>query len=105
MPKLTGPLFSASASGVFADLIEFRNNGGQAVAAKTRTMTKPRTAAQQQRSTRFAEAAAAWSDLATSQKNQWRNAAVSQPMNGYQLFVSEFLQQDIVSPALPTIPT
>lgn len=104
MPKLTGPLFSASATGTFAGLIEYRKVGGKAVAAKIRTRTKPRSAGQQERSARFSEAAAAWSELTAMQKNQWRDAAASQPMNGYQLFISEFLKQDVVSPALPTIP-
>lgn len=104
MPKLIGPLFSASASGVFADLVEYRKVNGQAVAARVRTVTKPRSNAQQQRATRFKEAAGAWSALEDSQKAPWKTAAQAQGTNGYRLWMREYMHQNIVAPNLPTVP-
>lgn len=67
-------------------------------------MTKPRSAAQQQRATRFSEAAAAWSSLADMQKDAWKTAAASQGTIGYRLWMREYLAQNIVAPNQPTVP-
>lgn len=104
MPKVTGPLFSLAASGVFKDQLEFRIVAGQTVVADRRTAPKTRSAAQQQQSARFAEAVAAWRLATGETKAAWKTAAAGTGMNGYQLYLSEYQTQHVTPPDDPLIP-
>jgi hypothetical protein len=104
MPKVKGPLFSLQASGTFKDALEFRTVNGQAIVGGTKGKTPPRTPAQQAQSQRFKTAVAAWQVLDESGKALWRTAAVGTGMNGYQLYLSEYQTQNIVTPGQPAIP-
>jgi hypothetical protein len=53
---------------------------------------------------RFKEGASAWSGLSWTQQQQWKTASADHGMNGYQLFLREYLSQGIVAPGLPTLP-
>jgi hypothetical protein len=104
MARVTGPLFSASASGKFGDICEFRQVGGRTVAGTIKKKTAPPSDAQRLQASRFRTAAESWSTLNATQKDQWKDAAGAQGMNGYQLYLREYLHQGIAPPNMPVLP-
>jgi len=104
MVKVIGPLFSVAASGVFKDMLEFRTGNGQTTVSERRKVEKPRTAAQQAQSAKFAAAVAGWHAATAEQKTAWKAAAVNTGLSGYQLYLSEYQTQLIQAPAQPVPP-
>jgi len=104
MPKVTGPLFSVAASGVFKDQMEFRIVAGQTIVADRRNAPATRSAAQQQQSARFGAAVAAWKLATAGTKAAWKAAAASTGMTGYQLYLSEYQTQHVTPPDDPILP-
>lgn len=104
MPKVTGPLFSLSASGTFQGLMEFKTKGGVTTVGKVRTKPATRSAAQQQQAARFAAAVAGWKALSPIEQQEWKTAATGTGVNGYQLYLSEYQGQNITAPDQPLVP-
>lgn len=104
MPKVKGPLFSATASGTFRGLIEFRTVGTATRVAGKRTAPRTRTQAQQVQSARFAAAVQAWQRQTTGEKGLWQAAAAGTALSGYQLYLREHQRQGIVPPDQPHLP-
>lgn len=104
MPKVTGPLFSVTASGNFQGLMEFRTKGTTTTVGKTRTKPATRSAAQQQQAARFKTAVTGWKDLDTIGQAEWKAAALNTGLSGYQLYLSEYQGQNITPPNQPLVP-
>jgi len=102
--RVTAPLFSAAASGVFSGVCEFRMVNGQAVAAGIKTRKKPLADATVAQAERFKVAAGEWMKLNTAQRAPWKTAGNVQNMTGYNLYIREYLQQGVVPPAQPVVP-
>jgi hypothetical protein len=105
MAKIIAPLFSGAASGRFSNLAEFRMVNGQAIAAGIKERRKPIAPQTEAQASRFKTAANAWTALDEVSRDLWRDAAALQSMSGYNLWIREYLQQGIVPPAQPVIPT
>ena len=104
MPKVKAPLFSATASGTFRGMIEFRTVGTQTRVAGKRTPPRTRTAAQQVQSARFASAVQGWQRQDATAKGTWRTAAAGTALSGYQLYLREYQRQAIIAPDQPHVP-
>ena len=100
MPKVTGPLFSLSATGTFMGAMEFRKRQeGGGVVTRIRRCTKPRTASQVQHSQQWSAASAAWSGLLAVEKTTWQDKAKNNGYKtGFMLWISEWFTQRIQSP-------
>jgi len=104
VPIVKGPLFSATASGTFRGMIEFRTVGTATRVAGKRTAPRTRTAAQQVQSARFAAAVQGWQRLDAAAKGLWKAAAAASVLTGYQLYLREYQRQAIVPPDQPNVP-
>jgi len=104
MPRVRGPLFSISASGVFRNEIEFRTVGTSTVAAGAKKVKPERSAGQQQQAARFAQAVAGWQATDQTTKDTWAAAAAGTGLTGYQLYISAYQTQGIVPPDQPVLP-
>ena len=101
MPRVTGPLFSA---GAFGGLMEFRMIGTMAVVTAPKHLSKTQGPAQQANAARFKVAIAAWKTLDAATKTNWKNRALVLKLTGYQLYLREYLQQNIAAPNHSLIP-
>lgn len=104
MPRVKGPLFSVSASGVYENTLEFRASNGKNIVARKRKAPPGRSPAQQAQQTRISTAMQGWRDATTAQRIAWKTAANNNGLNGYQLYLREYLAQNITPPTQPTIP-
>ena len=105
MPRVTGPLFSASASGTFSDLMEFRMIGNKSVVTRPKTGHRPVGPVQASHAERFKRASGEWKKLSADTKTLWKNKAVVRKLTGYQLYIREYLVQGIVPPSQPILPS
>lgn len=104
MPKVRGPLFSLSASGQFDDKVQFRTTAAGCIVTRPQLTTPPRSPAQDAQAARFQVAVQGWRDLDMPTRDQWRTAATSTGMTGYQFYISEYMGQNITPPDQPMIP-
>ena len=106
MPKVTGPLFSLSATGTFMGAMEFRKClAGGGIVARIRTLRKPRSASQVQHSQQWSAASAAWSSMLAVEKTTWQDKAKNNGYKtGFMLWISEWFTQRIQSPDRPLLP-
>ena len=82
MPRVTGPLFSAGASGDFGGLMEFRMVGNKAVVTAPKHVSKAQGPAQQANAERFKVAIGAWKTLDAATKTNWKNRALLLKLTG-----------------------
>lgn len=104
MPKVTAPLFSATASGAFAGVAEFRMVNGKAIVTAPKRMNKTQTPVQQANAARFREAISGWKALTPVQQDPWKTKGLIVKLTGYQLYLREYIRQGIVPPGQPTLP-
>jgi hypothetical protein len=104
MPRVTGPLFSAGASGAFGGLMEFRMIGTKAVVTAPKHRSKPQGPAQQANAARFQVAIGGWKTLDAAGKTAWQSKALLLTLTGYQLYLREYLRQNIAPPNHPLLP-
>ena len=104
MPRVTGPLFSAGASGAFAGVCEFRMVNGKAVVTAAKRMNRPQGPEQQANAARFKTAIGGWKSLDEEQQGLWKTKAAFQKLTGYQLYLREYLRQGVVPPHQPILP-
>ena len=103
MTRVTGPLFSLSASGLFQGIVEFRTGGGRTIAAAPKAYIPPRTAAQAEQTNRFKDAISGWRALNDDQRQGWKVRAPG-GTSGYRFYISEFFAQNIYPPDQPIYP-
>ncbi len=104
MPCVTGPLFSAGDSGDFGGLMEFRMVGNKAVVTAPKHLSKTQGPAQQANAERFQVAIGGWKTLDAATKTNWKHRALVLGMTGYQLYLREYIRQNIAPPHHPVIP-
>jgi len=99
MPRVSGPLFSAEATGTLAHILTYYRKPGARVVRSYKKPTNPRTPAQRQHRALHAAAVKSWQQLYEPQKDLWR-AAATPPQSGYNLYVREYILQQ----GPPTLP-
>ena len=104
MPRVTGPLFSAGTSGEFGGIMEFRMVGNKAVVTAPKHLSKTLGPVQQANAERFKVAIAEWKKLTEAVKTNWKTKATLLKLTGYQLYLREYLRQNIVPPNQPLLP-
>lgn len=104
MARVSAPLFSASASGKFGDICEFRMVGNRVIAGAIKKRKAPFTEAQRTQAIRFKEAAGSWSALTLPEQEQWADKGPLFDLSGYQLYIREYLNQGILAPDQPILP-
>lgn len=104
MPRVTGPLFSAAASGAFAGIMEFRTVNGKAVVCAPKHDSGRGQEYRAANAARFKDAVGGWNALTVIQQGTWRTSALNKGMNGYQLYIREYLTQGIYPPNQPVLP-
>jgi hypothetical protein len=104
MPRVTGPLFSAGASGAFGGIMEFRMVGTQAVVTAPKHRRKAPGPAQRANAARFQVAIGGWKTLDAASKTHWQGKALLLRLTGYQLYLREYLRQNIAPPHHPILP-
>lgn len=104
MTRVTGPLFSLTASGTYKREIVFRTRGSGTFVSKLPTITQPRSTAQQNHAAQVADMSAAWSALAPAVKVQWSSCGVALNLSGYQTFFQEWFLQGSSPGNNPTLP-
>lgn len=104
MARTKGPLFSVSASGDFRGVMEFRSGGGRTIVAGAKQSHPARTAAQQAQAQKFTRAKDQWNLLSADARQVWRTAAQGMGVTGYQLYISEYINQNVTPPDQPTPP-
>lgn len=110
--KLTAPFMSLGAHGTIKKAITFQENKGFNICRRRPLPTGPKTTCQINRRTVFNNGADTWKNhpelVPTVDQTAWNNLAKFTPMTGYNLFISRYLELNlvgcsIVSPAI--IPT
>lgn len=105
MAKVTGPLFSMSASGKFADSLVFGNWKGINYVRKYAKPGGEPTSSQKLVQSLFSAAAKKYKTLSAADKEAWKLRAASTPMSGYNLFIkkvmtafnADFMEFNIIS--------
>lgn len=104
MPKITAPLFSLTAAGTIAGLITYRTNGRAQIAQANRTEQPTRTPRQARHRTLFLRAANAWHEVPAETRTKWRDLAVRQTLTAWNLYLREYLAQNVIEGQQPIIP-
>ena len=89
MVKLIRPLFSTSASGVLADVLEFSSHPRGARVGKRRNPSQPRTLAQMATRRYMSFLSTAWSSLTPAEKLSWKDHRVADFTSPYHAYLSE----------------
>lgn len=107
MAKVTGPLFSLSASGTLADTITFSMWKGTPYVRLTVIPNNPQTASQQSQRSTMTAGVSTWkhgvSCNATS-KNSWGACASGTGMSGFNRFTGKFIDTNSQHVAPWTVP-
>jgi hypothetical protein len=104
MAKVTAPLFSATASGKFGEICEFRIIGSRVIAGAIKRKRAGQSAGQAAQASRFQLAAASWGAQDDTTQTAWRDLGPTYSLSGYQLYVQQYLLQGIIDPDTPTLP-
>ena len=91
MAKVTGPLFSLSASGNLKKMLVYTSSKGVAIVKKLTPATDSRTEAQDIQRTLYQNFTGLWNNLSEVQKNNWNEQAKGRPLTGFNLFMQSFL--------------
>lgn len=105
MAKVTGPLFSLSASGSVAGKLTIRNTRHGFTAVHKTTPHDPATQFQLIERQTMRDAAAAWNTLDPEIKLIWNSSAIPTIKSGWMDFFQEWKTQRIAAGSLPLIPT
>lgn len=104
MAKVTGPLFSFSASGSINRKLTFRNNERYFVAQRPPVPTGPASPWQLTERQSMKDAAAAWASLSNTDRAIWGNSELPTIRSAWMSFFMEFKTQRVKAGAVPLIP-
>lgn len=91
MAKVTGPLFSFSASGNIKKTLVYTSSKGVAIVKKLTPATDFRTSEQADRRNLYQLLVGVWNGLTQGQKTTWNDQAVGHPLTGFNIFMSYYL--------------
>lgn len=91
MAKITGPLFSQSATGSIAKRVTFRETARGTFAHKTPKASTSATPGQIAQRANYQDAIVAWHALDGPTKQYWREIGIIMKMTGYNAFISDYL--------------
>lgn len=104
MSKVTGPLFSLSASGSLGDALVFElRQGNKRVRFKFKRKIKPSLGQIAQRDY-FKDAVKTWRTADPDVKNVWRLRGPDFKLSGYQLWIKAYHEQNVQVPNYPSVP-
>lgn len=104
MPKVTGPLFSVSATGRLAGVLDYVNKTGQAIVRQARRFTPPVgpvTAGQNAAVTAMIDC---WNSQTQVYRDEWKARGPVFGLSGYQLFWRQWFLQGSDCQNLPILP-
>ena len=78
--------------------------GNKAVVTAPKHVSKTQGPTQQANAERFKVAIGGWKTLDAASKTNWKNRALVLGMTGYQLYLREYIRQNIAPPNHPVIP-
>jgi hypothetical protein len=104
MAKVTAPLLSLAATGSIARRITFRTLAGRSIASRWTAPTTPPSTYQVEDRQRAADAAAAWAQASTKDRNAWRAAATAARLPVYAIYMREYILQRCAPDTQPLIP-
>lgn len=105
MPKVTGPLFSFSASGSVAKVLTFRTTRHGFVVQRTPQNIVSRTEWQLIERQTMRDAAAAWAALDANDRQIWNSNSLPTIRSGWMSFFMEWKAQRIQPGKFPLIPS
>lgn len=104
MPKVTGPLFSLTASGTYQGLLTYRTGQGRTTVSSPSVSKKTRSSAQIEHSANIAAMAEYWSGMPEIERQAWRNRAAQAQLQGRALFWREWIAQQSTPENPPVVP-
>lgn len=78
--------------------------GNKAVVTAPKHVSKTQGPAQQANAERFKVAIGGWKTLDAATKTTWKHRALLLGMTGYQLYLREYIRQNIAPPHHPVMP-
>lgn len=91
MAKVTGPLFSVSASGNIKRTLVYTSSKGVAIVKKLTPATDKRSEAQDEQRNLYQFFVGIWNGLTPEQKEPWNTQAKGHPLTGFNVFMSYYL--------------
>lgn len=104
MAKVTGPLFSMSASGTLGDAITFASWKGTPYCKKWFIPENPQTAKQVNVRTAFTLSVAKWQELPQGQKDAYEAGAEGTGMSGFDLAMKRMMNEYVSQLGTDTLP-
>lgn len=104
MAKVRGPLMSVAASGTYRNLIVFKSGAAGTTAGSPQQLKGRRSVSQLARQVRYQNACQYWQVQTENTKTTWKNTATAYNLNGFQLWVRQYLLQNCTPPAVPDLP-
>ncbi len=104
MPKVTGPLFSVTATGQLAGVLDYTMRGSKAVVRQKRRWTAPPSPLQALQQDAMASMAACWSQQPQTYRDTWAARGPAFNKTGFQLFFQQWFIQASTCTTLPTLP-
>ena len=90
MVKLWKPMFSDSATGIFARTIAYRDGATRAIGCRPPHPSKSRSLLQDSQRTKFLAGCTAWRALTPIERANWQSSAPP-GQTGFNYFLSDFL--------------
>lgn len=104
MPKVTGPLFSVTASGTLGKTLTYQNKAGGHVVRTPPSHTPPHNENQEAHKALVRFMIRAWSGLDDYTKSLWNQRGPAFGMSGFKLWWRQWFLQNSNSESYPTLP-
>jgi hypothetical protein len=104
MSSVQGPLLSLTARGTVGGVIVYRTSARGTTVSRSPSRTPPPSAAQTARRERYRNAVAEWRTLDSTERQAWKDAAGSTNLTGYNVWIRQYLLQNITPPGRPNLP-
>lgn len=104
MPKVTGPLFSVTASGSLAGVLTYAQHASTNIVRAMPSHQPPSTPLQTAQRDRIAALAACWTAQPQAIKDLWIARAVQLLTTGYKLWSKQWQLQGSTCQTPPTLP-
>lgn len=104
MPKVTGPLFSVTASGSLAGVLTYAQHASTNIVRALPLYQPPGTPLQDAQRARIAALAACWTAQTPAIKDAWKARAVQLLTTGYKLWSKQWQLQGSTCENPPTLP-
>ena len=104
MPKVTGPLFSVTATGQLAGVLDYTMHGGTCTVRQKRRWTPPPNALQALQQQAVGQMSDCWGLQTQAYRDTWAARGPAYGLTGYQLFWKQWFIQGSTCANLPILP-